>query len=94
MIVNFKHKGLKLFWEENDRSKIPAALINKIDYILDILYEIEELHGDLEPFPGLAAHPLKGDLAGFWSVKVNKNFRIIFRFENKHVLDVDYIDYH
>lgn len=45
-------------------------------------------------FPGAGLHPLKGDLAGFWSVKVNGNYRIIFRFENENAFDVDYIDYH
>ena len=45
-------------------------------------------------FPGSGLHPLKGDLAGFWSVKVNANYRLIFRFKNENVFDVDYIDYH
>jgi len=45
-------------------------------------------------FPGSGLHLLKGDLAGFWSVKVNGNYRLIFRFENENAFDVDYIDYH
>jgi toxin HigB-1 len=39
-------------------------------------------------------HPLKGDLAGFWSITVRANWRIIFRFENDTAFDVDLIDYH
>lgn len=45
-------------------------------------------------FPGSGLHQLKGDLNGFWAVKVNGNYRIIFRFENEHAFDIDYIDYH
>lgn len=45
-------------------------------------------------FPGSGLHLLKGDLTGFWSVKVNGNYRLIFRFENENAFDVDYIDYH
>ena len=44
--------------------------------------------------PGWRLHPLKGDLAGFWSVTINGNWRIVFRFENGDVTDVDYMDYH
>lgn len=44
--------------------------------------------------PGYRLHALKGQLSGFWSVTVQSNWRIIFRFENTEVLDVDYLDYH
>jgi proteic killer suppression protein len=44
--------------------------------------------------PGYGLHPLKGDQKGFWAVKVDKNYRIIFRFKDENVRDVDYIDYH
>jgi toxin HigB-1 len=39
-------------------------------------------------------HPLKGDLRGFWSVTVRANWRIVFRFEEEDVFDVELIDYH
>ena len=44
--------------------------------------------------PGFRLHPLKGSLAGFWAVSVFGNWRVIFRFDNSHAVDVDYIDYH
>jgi len=39
-------------------------------------------------------HPLKGDLASFWSVTIRANWRIIFRFEDRDVTDIDLVDYH
>lgn len=45
-------------------------------------------------FPGAGLHPLKGDKKEFWSVSISGNWRLIFRFENGHAYDVDYIDYH
>jgi len=33
-------------------------------------------------------------LAGYWSITVRANWRIIFRFEGGEVTDVDLIDYH
>ena len=44
--------------------------------------------------PRFRLHSLKGDLAGYWSVKVSGNRRIVFRFEGVHATDVDLVDYH
>ncbi len=44
--------------------------------------------------PGFKLHPLKDNRAEFWSVTVRTNWRIIFRFEDGDVTDVDLIDYH
>ena len=43
---------------------------------------------------GWKLHPLKGELAGFWSVWVSGNWRLIFRFEDGDAILVDYRDYH
>jgi len=45
-------------------------------------------------YPGSNLHHLKGNLKQFFSVTVSGNWRIIFRFENGEVSDVDYLDYH
>ena len=45
-------------------------------------------------FPGFAAASADRELSGFWSVSVSGNWRIIFRFEGSHVVDVDLVDYH
>ncbi|MFH1154215.1 MAG: type II toxin-antitoxin system RelE/ParE family toxin [Pseudomonadota bacterium] len=44
--------------------------------------------------PGLGLHPLKGDLKDYWAVTVSGNWRVIFRFENNQIFDVNYDDYH
>ena len=49
--------------------------------------------GDMN-LPGFRLHPLKGNRAGFWAVTVRANWRVVFRFEDGHVVDVDYVDYH
>lgn len=92
MIESIQHKGLRLLWEKDNASKLPAVQIIKIRMILTLLDSAVNVQ-DMN-FPGSDLHPLKGDLAGFWSVKVNGNYRLIFRFENESAFDVDYIDYH
>ena len=37
---------------------------------------------------------LKGELQGCWAITVRANWRVIFRFIDGDVLDVDYVDYH
>lgn len=44
--------------------------------------------------PGLRLHELKGESKGTWSVTVSGNWRVTFRFEEKDVFDINYVDYH
>lgn len=44
--------------------------------------------------PGWDLHPLKGGLAGHWTVSVNGNWRLTFAFEDGDAMLVDYQDYH
>ena len=45
-------------------------------------------------YPGSGLHPLRGELKEFLAVSVSGNWRIIFRFYEAQVFDVDYLDYH
>lgn len=92
MIVGFRHKGLKLLFKKRDRRRVPSEYAAKIERILARLDEATEpANMDL---PGFRLHPLKGDLAGYWSVGVSGNWRVVFRFDGVHARDVDLIDYH
>jgi proteic killer suppression protein len=44
--------------------------------------------------PGYKLHELKGKEKDTWSVWVNGNWRITFRFDGADAIDVDYLDYH
>lgn len=92
MIRSFRHKGLKLLHEKGDRRRVSAELADKIERILARLDQAGE-PGDMN-LPGYRLHPLKGDLAGIWSVTVSGNWRVAFRFEGGHADDVDLTDYH
>jgi proteic killer suppression protein len=92
MIKTFRHKGLKRLFENDDRSKVAADMVEKMRLILFALDEAETTD-DMDQ-PTFRLHQLKGDLKGFWAVTVRANWRVIFRFENREALDVDLIDYH
>lgn len=44
--------------------------------------------------PGFRLHALAGGLRGYYAVTVSGNWRVTFRFEDGHAVDVDYVDYH
>ncbi len=92
MIVSFRHKGLRRFFEDDDRSKLPPELAERIRSILAFLDAAGRIE-DLDQ-PTLRLHALKGDLKGFWAVTVRANWRIVFRFDDGDAIDVDFVDYH
>jgi len=92
MIISFQHKGLRKFYETGSKQGIIAAHEVKLQIILaalDVAENSDELY-----LPGFSLHPLKGDLKGYWSIKVNGNWRVIFRFKVNDVELLDYLDYH
>jgi proteic killer suppression protein len=92
MIRSFKHRGLKRFYERDDRSGIRADLVDTVQEILTVLDDANTPQ-DLN-LPGYRLHPLKGDLKSYWSVTVRANWRIIFRFQETDAFDVELTDYH
>lgn len=92
MIKSFKHKGLEDLFFDGTAKGIQAKHAQKLTDILDRLDQ-STAPGDMA-FPGSGLHPLKGDRAKFWAVKVSGNWRVIFRMEQGEAYDVDYLDYH
>jgi toxin HigB-1 len=92
MIRSFKHRGLKRLHERDDPSGIRPDLREVVE---DILARLDQATTPQAlNLPGYRLHSLKGDLRGFWSVRVRANWRIVFRFEGDDAFDVELIDYH
>jgi proteic killer suppression protein len=49
---------------------------------------------DLKNPPGNRLERLKGDRKGQWSIRINEQFRICFRWDGKDAWDVEIVDYH
>lgn len=92
MIRNFRHKGLRIFFETGSKSGIQSHHANKIRDILSVLNK-SNCEKDMDLY-GLYLHSLHGDLKGYWSVSVNGPWRIIFTFVGTDAVDVDYLNYH
>lgn len=92
MIKNFLHKGLKNFYETGKTAGIQFAHAKKLEFILarlDAIHTPEDMN-----LPGWEFHKLRGDMKDFYAVSVNKNWRIVFKFNSKDAYDVNYTDYH
>ena len=92
MIISFKHKGLERFYRSGNTSGIQAQHKNKLKLILSVLDTAES--ADEMDLPSLRLHELKGERKGIWSVTVNGNWRVTFRFNGRDAEIVNYEDYH
>jgi proteic killer suppression protein len=92
VIVGFRHKGLQRLHVKGSTRGLHSDHVKKLRRILAAL-DAAAGPADLA-LPSFRLHRLKGDREGQWSIWVNGNWRVIFRFDGDDVTDVDYIDYH
>ena len=94
-IRNVLHKGLRRFIEDDDKSGIQAAVVEKLRRMISFLQDMER-EAELKTVPSWKAHQLTGDRKGTWSLFVTKNWRLTFRIDKTEieVIDLDYEDYH
>jgi proteic killer suppression protein len=92
MIKSFRHKGLEKFFKTGSKAGIQPQHASRLRLQLTALEHAVSTK-DMNA-PGWRLHRLSGDFAGFYAVMVSGNWRLIFRFEGKEALDVDYVDYH
>lgn len=90
MIKSWKHKGLKIFFETGSTAGIQTAHKTRLKIILQRLNAA--IKADDLNLPGMRFHPLKGK--DYFSVSVNGNWRIIYKFEGNDAILVNYLDYH
>lgn len=92
MIRSFRHAGLEKFFYTGSKAGIQPAHAKKLSLQLGVLNTARDPRR--MNVPGWNLHPLKGELTGHWSVKVNGNWRMTFTFEREDAILVDYQDYH
>jgi len=92
MIRSFRHAGLEKFFRTGSKAGIQPAHSRRLAIQLFTLDQSKDA-SDMA-INGWDLHPLKGELAGHWSIKVNANWRVTFTFDGKDATLVDYRDYH
>lgn len=95
MIASFAHKGLERFSRSGSPSGVKYSHIPRLKVILSQLQKAKT------PFEikDASLHSIaraSGNQRGNYSLKVNANWRVTFRFDQRSqsMFDVDYVDYH
>lgn len=92
MNKSFQHRGLQALYEKGETRRLPQQHITKLR---DILVTLDHSRSPTDMnLPGFQLHPLKGPLRGYYAVSVSGNWRVTFRFEDGHAVDINYTDYH
>ncbi len=77
-MINFTKESWDnyLYWQKNDKK-----ILNKINTLIKDCIR--------NPFEGLGKpEPLKHELAGFWSRRINHEHRLVYKFDNKELIIV------
>lgn len=92
VIKSFRHKGLCKLFETGSAAGVQPNHAKRLRLQLTALDSAQTID-DME-IPGFRLHPLKGELAGRWSITVNGNWRVTFEFREGNAYVLDYEDYH
>lgn len=92
MIKSFKDKDCAAVFA----GRTPVRLRALEDQLVKRLQILDSASGmsDLVELPSNRFEALKGDRAGQFSVRVNRQWRLCFRFDGPDIIDVELVDYH
>ncbi|WP_396179320.1 type II toxin-antitoxin system RelE/ParE family toxin [Flavobacterium sp.] len=93
MIVSFKDKETEKIWNGIVSKKLPREIQDTARRKLRMINNSIDV-SDLRIPPANSLEKLKGNLKEFNSIRINNQWRIIFKWDNGNALEVEIIDYH
>ncbi len=93
MIGSFGRKQLEAFWREDRRRGIPSGLESALRRKLAMIAAASEL-SELRVPPANHLEALRGGRQGQHSIRVNRQWRLVFQWRNGAAYHVDLVDYH
>ena len=96
MLTSFANQLAEdLFYDRKSREtrRFPNELRRLARRKLLYLHEAADL-SDLKVPPGNRLEELKGDLRGYHSIRINDQWRLVFRWNRGHAENVQIVDYH
>ncbi|MBK6527371.1 MAG: type II toxin-antitoxin system RelE/ParE family toxin [Crocinitomicaceae bacterium] len=93
MIISFRNKDTQKIWE-GERVRGLSTEIQEISRRkLRMLNNSQDLNDLMIP-PSNRLEKLKGNLKEFYSIRINNQWRIIFKWNNGNASEVEILDYH
>lgn len=93
MIHTFADTATRRLFEDGDGGKLPTDIVRRALRKLELVDNAATVL-DLRMPPGNRLHALQGDREGQYSIAVNDQWRVCFRFESDGAYDVELCDYH
>lgn len=93
MIISFGDKNTKKIWEGERVKGFSTEIQELARRKLRMLNNSQDL-ADLKIPPSNRLEKLKGSFKDFYSIRINNQWRIIFKWKNGSVREVKIIDYH
>ena len=93
MIRNFADKEAEKIWRGTPSRRLPAAIQSVARRKLRMLANASVLD-DLRIPPANRLEPLKGQRKGQYSIRINDQWRVCFRWIGGDAHDVEIVDYH
>lgn len=93
MIKSFADKETEKIWNGNHSKKLPENIQLTARRKLRMLNNSQNIN-DLRVPPANRLEKLTGDLYGFYSIRINKQWRLIFKWQNNDAFEVSIVDYH
>ncbi len=93
MIRSFKDKETEIVFERNFSKKLPHDIHRVALRKLLMLHHAAQLM-DLASPPANHLEALKGNRSGQYSIRINRQWRICFKWKNNNAYEVEIVDYH
>lgn len=93
MIVSFGDKRTAKVWDGEIVKSLSLDIQHKARIKLRMIYASQDVN-DLRVPPGNRLESLSGDWKGWNSIRINKQWRIVFQWKENNAHEVQIIDYH
>jgi proteic killer suppression protein len=93
MIISFGSKATEQIWNGNRIKKMPIDIQNVGRLKMRMLNNSQDV-SDLKIPPSNKLEKLRGKLSEFYSIRIHKQWRIMFLWKNGNASEVEIIDYH
>ncbi len=93
MIKSFGDAETEKIWNGARSRKLPTEIQNVARRKLRMINSAQNIN-DLRIPPANRLEKLTGNLEGFYSIRVNKQWRIVFEWKGDNAQEVQIVDYH
>jgi toxin HigB-1 len=93
MIRSFTDRETEHFYTTGRSRRLPPEILKRSAMRLTQLNAAVRIE-DLSQPPLNRLEALVGDRIGYWSIRINQQWRVCFRFEDGDAFDVEVVDYH